>query len=116
MDPAAFPVIFVLWDGVLDTKPLRDADAWDQAPRWEETPVTPVFGLDVPSAVAVSVLGLRLCEETVASTVCPSPTSDTISVIREDNTLTASPASDSATWVLGVTSVPEGVAMADGAS
>lgn len=108
---------FVRCEGVLETKPLRDAEAWDQPPRCEEIPVTPVFGLElVPSAVAVRVLGRRLCDEMVASAAFPSPSSETISVIREDNTLAASPASDCATWELGVASTAVGLAMADSAS
>ena len=114
--PDTLLVTFVRCEGVLETKPLREAEAWGQAPRCEEIPVTPVLGLDVPSAVAVRVLGRRLCDEMVASAAYPSPSSETISVIREDNTLATSPASDSATWELGVASTAEGLAMADSAS
>jgi hypothetical protein len=74
-------------------------------------PVTPVFGLDVASAVAVCVLGLLLCVETVCSAIYPPPSSVTISVIREDNTLAASPASDCTTWELGAASTAAGLDM-----
>lgn len=116
LDPATLPVTFVRWEGVLETNPLRDAEAWDHAPRCEEIPVTPVFGLDVASPVAVCVLGLRLCVEMVGSAACPPPSSETISVIREDSTLAASPASDCAICEIGAASTGAGFDMAAAAA
>jgi hypothetical protein len=111
-EPDIPPVTFVRWDGDLETKPLRDAEDCDKPPRCEEIPVTPVFGLDGPSPVAVCVLGLLLCDEMVGSYTPPS--SETISVIREDRTLAASPASDCATWELGGASTVAEAGMVSG--
>lgn len=84
---------------------LRDRVAWDHPPRCEETPVTPVLGLEVASPVAVCTLRLRLVdcatEDVVGSTAYSPPSSDAISVIRDDSVLAASPVSDCATWALG---------------
>ena len=112
VDPDTLPVKLVRWEGVLETNPLRGAEVWDHAPRWEEIPVTPVFGLDVASPIAVCVLGLQLCVEIVGSTACPPPSSETISVMREDNTLGASPASECDIRELGAASTGSGLDMA----
>jgi hypothetical protein len=80
---------------------LRDRVAWDHPPRCEETPVTPVLGLETASPVAVCTLRLRLVdcatEDVVGSTAYSPPSS----VIRDDSVLAASPVSDCATWALG---------------